>query len=94
VPERHRGYARELLAAIVPWQRWGIPEVVARRPGARAFFKGGWRPGLTHQVALVERGGSRLAVAVMTSDGPGLAYDQDTIAGIARRVLLRTPRSG
>ncbi len=93
VPARHRRYARELLAAIVPWQRWGIPEAVARRTGAKVLFKGGWRPGLTHQVALVERGGSRISLAVMTRDGPGIAYDQDTIAGIARRVLLPTPRS-
>ena len=86
--------ASMLLGAVVPWQRWGIPEVVARRAGAKAFFKGGWRPGLTHQVALIERGRSRIALAVMTSDGPGIGYDQDTIAGIARRVLLPTPRSG
>jgi hypothetical protein len=30
----------------------------------------------------------------MTADGPDLAYDQATIAGIARRVLLPAPRSG
>jgi beta-lactamase class A len=89
VPARHRRYARGLLSGIVPWQRWGIPEVVARRPGARAYFKGGWRRGLTHQVALVERGPRRIALAVMTSGEPDMPYDEDTIAGIARRVLLR-----
>jgi len=94
VPGRHRAYARKLLAGIVPWQRWGIPEAVARRAGATVLFKGGWRSGLTHQIALVERGGTRIALAVMIRDGPDIAYDQDTIAGIARRVLLRAPRSG
>jgi hypothetical protein len=94
VPARHRRYARRLLSEVVAWQRWGIPEVVARRPGAAAYFKGGWRPGLTHQVALVERGPRRIALAVMTSGGPDMAYDEDTIAGIARRVLPPAPRSG
>ncbi|CAA9520528.1 MAG: hypothetical protein AVDCRST_MAG13-3350, partial [uncultured Solirubrobacteraceae bacterium] len=94
VPARHRRYARKLLSGIVAWQRWGIPEVVARRPGARAYFKGGWRIGLTHQVALVERGPRRIALAVMTSGGPDMAYDTATIAGIARRVLLPGRRTG
>ncbi len=94
VPARHRRYARALLSGVVASQRWGIPEVVARRPGAAAYFKGGWRPGLTHQVALVERGSRRIALAVMTSGGPDMAYDAATIAGIARRVLPPTPGSG
>jgi hypothetical protein len=45
-------------------------------------------------VALVERGPRRIALAVMTGGDPDMAYDEDTIAGIARRVLLPAPRSG
>jgi hypothetical protein len=91
VPARHRRYLRSLLSGIVPAQRWGVPEAVARRPGAAVLFKGGWRPGLTHQAARVERGGRRLGLVVMIEGGPSMPYDEDTIAGIARRVLIPAP---
>jgi hypothetical protein len=86
VPRSHRRYARKLLSSIVRGQRWGIARA-ARRRHMRVFFKGGWRPGIDHQVALVERGGQRLALAVLTSGSPSAAYGQETIERIARRVL-------
>lgn len=86
VPAGHRAFARRLLSSIIAGQRWGIAPVAARR-GFKVFFKGGWRTGITHQVALLERGGRRVALAVLTSDEPSLAYGQQTIAGIAARVL-------
>ncbi|HWI70516.1 MAG TPA: serine hydrolase [Baekduia sp.] len=86
VPATHRRFARKLLSSIVGWQRWGIPPVAARHD-LKAFFKGGWRTGITHQVALLEKGDRRIALAVFTSGEPSMAYGEQTIAGIATRVL-------
>jgi hypothetical protein len=87
VPRAHRAYARALLASIVRVQSWGIAPV-GRRRRYRVFFKGGWRTGIIHQVALLERDGRRVALAVLTRS-PGMAYGEATIAGIAARVLAR-----
>ena len=86
VPKRHRTYARALLGGIVKPQRWGIAPVAERR-GFHVFFKGGWRKGITHQAALLERDGRRVALAVLTSDGPSVDYGSATLAGVAARVL-------
>jgi hypothetical protein len=87
VPARHRPYARRLLSSIVTWQRWGIPPAARQRRGAKAFFKGGWRPGLVHQAALVQRGDQRLGLAILTSGQPSHEYGRQTVEGVARRVL-------
>jgi len=89
VTQRHRAYARGLLAAIVPDQRWGVPRAVPE--GWRVFFKGGWRPlgsrYLVNQSALIESGDRRAALAVLTVDNPSHEYGTETIRGVARRVL-------
>jgi hypothetical protein len=89
VPKRHRPYARYLLSHVTPVQRWGVGQAVAH--DERAFFKGGWRPQgggwLVHQVALVERGGKRVSLAVLTDHDRDFVYGQDTIKGVARRAL-------
>jgi hypothetical protein len=90
VPARHRDYARDLLSSIVASQRWGIPPVSP--PGWQIFFKGGWRPrgGWTvGQVALIERGSRRLAVAILTRGNGTFAYGRATVRGVAARLLLR-----
>jgi hypothetical protein len=87
VPRRHRAYARSLLSSIAPEQAWGIAPV-ARARRFRVFFKGGWRTGIAHQVALLERAGRRMALAVLTRS-PTVPYGEATIAGVAARVLSR-----
>jgi hypothetical protein len=89
-PRRHRAYLRELLGSIVPSQRWGIAPVASER-GFHIMFKGGWRTGIFHQVALLERDGRRVALAVLTS-GTDHGYGRETQWGIAARVLARPPR--
>lgn len=88
-PPTHRAYALGLLRRIVPAQRWGIPRAAA---GWRITFKGGWFESrhLWHQVALLERGKTRLVLAVLTDRSPNDAYGQATIEGVARRVLSRS----
>ena len=90
VPRAHRRYARKLLSSVVSWQRWGIARVAHRRH-MKAFFKGGWRVGILHQAALLERANGRVALAVLTSDSPSEAYARETMERIAARVL-RPPR--
>lgn len=91
IPRRHRAYARGLLSGIKRSQRWGIPPA-ATAHGLRVFFKGGWRAGITHQVALLERTKRRrIALAVLTRS-PNRPYGIATIAGVTRR-LLSPPRS-
>jgi beta-lactamase class A len=86
VPAAHRRYARKLLSSIVGPQRWGIARI-ARGERVKAFFKGGWRNDVTHQVALLERSGRRIALAVLTKGSPSMAYAVETIERIAARVL-------
>jgi hypothetical protein len=88
-PPRRRGFERRLLETVSPEQSWGIP--TAARPRWRTYFKGGWRPEsdtmLEHQAAYLERGGRRVAIAVLTSGGPGDRYGRATITGVTRRLL-------
>jgi hypothetical protein len=88
-PPRHRRYARGLLRSIVPGQRWGIPAGLPR--GARAYFKGGWRPvaggWIVNQAALVERGKRRVALAVLTDHDRTDGYGHETIRGLTSRLL-------
>jgi hypothetical protein len=89
-PKRHRTYLRTLLASIVSWQRWGIAPVAEARE-FHIMFKGGWRNGISHQVALLERDGQRIALAVLTSGAPD-PYGRLTETGVAERVLAVRPR--
>lgn len=95
VPPTEQRYARSLLETVSPEHSWGIP--VAARPRWRVFFKGGWRPEgdgeLVHQAALLERGPRRVSIAVMTDENPLMTYGEESIEGVARR-LLQTPPAG
>jgi hypothetical protein len=93
LPARHRDYAMELLRTIVPKQRWGFGRL-AYPPGWELFFKGGWGSGsglVEHQVALLRRGGERVAVAILTTGSPSHAYGKRTLEGVAARLLAGLP---
>jgi len=93
VPKRHRGYARWLLSHIVPRQRWGIGKVETK--GWRKFFKGGWGSGtgaVDHQVVLLRRkDGTRVGLAVMTTNSPSHHYGKRTLKGVFARLLRGLP---
>jgi beta-lactamase class A len=85
----HREFALELLAGIVPDQRWGIP--AAAGEAWTVWFKGGWRPSstgsLVHQAALLRDGNRRVAIAVLTEGQPSHTYGTETVRGVAQRLL-------
>lgn len=88
VPGRHEGYARNLLRTIVSSQRWGIPE--AAPDEWTPYFKGGWgsATGLrTHQVAFLEDGERRIALAILTTGNPSHDYGTRTVRGVASRLM-------
>ncbi len=89
VPRAHRDYARRLLSSIAPEQSWGIEQAAGDR--FEPYFKGGWLPTaggqLVHQAALLERGGRRLSVAVLTDGSPSFDYGVETVRGVAERIL-------
>jgi hypothetical protein len=88
VPRRHRRFARSLLASVIGPQRWGIPPVRPR--GWQVYFKGGWLPPrVVNQSALVKRGHTRIGIAVLTDDDPSFGYGQQTITGVAKRLLVK-----
>jgi hypothetical protein len=87
-PRRHRAYALRLLRTISPSQRWGIARV--KPAGWRLYFKGGWGSGtgwVDHQVALLTRGDERVSVAILTHLDGSHAYGEETLRGIALRLL-------
>jgi beta-lactamase class A len=88
IPRRHRAYGMWLLSHVIRSQQWGIARAVPR--GWKLYFKSGWGSGsgaVDHQVALLERGGRRVAVAIMTTGNPSHASGAATLRGVARRLL-------
>jgi hypothetical protein len=88
IPKRHERYARWLLSHIVKPQRWGIAKVTPS--GWRLFFKSGWGSGtgrVGHQVAWLEKGDRRVALAITTEFSPSHAYSKRTLRGVAARLL-------
>jgi hypothetical protein len=94
IPPQFRAYARSLLSGIDPSQSWGIP--AEARPAWRVFFKAGWRGTdegqLVTQIARLESGPRRIAIAVMTVSDPSMEYGEETIEGVAARLLTGKPR--
>ncbi len=91
IPARYYGYAKYLMSTIEPEQSWGVPPVA--RPRWQVFFKTGALPsrGLFNEVARLERRGVSFDVAVFTDGDPSMAYGEQTIEGVAER-LLRAAR--
>jgi hypothetical protein len=91
IPARFYGYASYLMSGIEPSQSWGIPPVA--RPRWQVLFKTGWLPeeGVFTEVARLQRGGITFTVAVLTSGEPSMTYGQQTIEGLAERLLGRAP---
>ena len=61
-----------------------------RPPGWALYFKGGWGSGTgwaDHQVALLRRGRRRLSVAILITSSPSHAYGNETLRGVAARLL-------
>jgi beta-lactamase class A len=88
IPDRHDDTARRLLSSIVRSQRWGIPR--AAPAGWDVYFKGGWGSGtgrVTHQVAFLEQGDRRIAVAILTEFSPSHGYGTRTVRGVAARLF-------
>lgn len=89
VVERHREYARTLLATVVPEQRWGVP--AAAPPGFTLMFKGGWRPTATgrlvNQVALLQAGETRIGLAVLSDGSERHERGVRTVEGVMKRLL-------
>jgi hypothetical protein len=81
-------YAKSLLRTITSSQSWGIP-AAARARGWHVWFKGGWRGDITHQSAQLIRGEIKIAISVLTTANPSMAYAEQTIAGITRRLIRR-----
>jgi hypothetical protein len=93
LPARHEAYAKHLMADIVPSQRWGVGQVPMH--GWHLHFKGGWGSGtgrVDHQVAFLDSHGYRIALAIFTEFDPSHAYGEETLRGVAERLLRRLPR--
>ena len=91
IPPQFYPYARGLLDGIEPSQSWGAPPVA--RPAWQVFFKTGALPeeGLFNEVARLERPGVTFALAVLTEADPSMGYGEQTIEGVAARLIARSP---
>ncbi len=88
IPKRHRDYAMHLLTQVVGWQRWGIPPVAP--DGWKLHFKGGWSGAPSwrvNQVMQLRRAPRRLSVAILTREQPSMAYGEESIEGVAKRLF-------
>ena len=94
IPGPHRHFAMRLLAQVVSYQRWGIPDGIGR--GWHIYFKGGWRGTargqLVHEMAVLHSGPRKISLAVLTDGNPSMGYGIETIEGVARRLVPPVPR--
>jgi hypothetical protein len=91
IPHQFWPYARGLMAGIEPEQSWGFPEVA--RPRWQVFFKTGALPseGLFNETARLERPGVTFTASVFSTGDPSQAYGEETMRGVAARLLAHEP---
>ena len=82
-----RNYALNLMAHVIPSQRWGVP---AGAPASlTVHVKNGWLPLATHgwhvhSIGAFTGPGGGYSIVVLTLDNPTMAYGIATIEAIAR----------
>ena len=84
-----RDYALDLMADVIPAQRWGVPTGAPRR--LVVHVKNGWLPLAPYGWRINSIGGftghgSRYSIVVLTQDNPTMAYGIRTVETIARVV--------
>jgi beta-lactamase class A len=84
-----RDYVLDLMAQVIPSQRWGVP--AGAPTSLTVHVKNGWLPLFTHGWrihsigAFTGRGGG-YSIVVLTQDNPTMLYGIDTIEAIAKVV--------
>ncbi len=93
IARKHRNFGMYLLRHIIPSERWGIGQINVN--GWKLYFKGGWGYGtglIDSQVAMLERGCTRVSIAVLTMHDYSQAYGDSTLRNIFSRLLKGFPR--
>jgi len=96
---RSRDYVLDLMARVIPAQRWGVP--AGAPTSLTVHVKNGWLPLDTHGWRIHSIGcftgrGGGYSIVVLTEDNPTMTYGIDTIEAIAKvinRDLNPTARS-
>ena len=83
---RSRDYVLDLMARVIPSQRWGVP--VGAPTTLTVHVKNGWLPLLTngwriHSIGAFTGPGGGYSIVVLTQDNPTMTYGIDTIEAIA-----------
>jgi beta-lactamase class A len=84
-----RSYALELMAEVIPGQRWGVPD--GAPASLTVHVKNGWLPLATHGWRIHSIGsftghGTSYSIVVLTQDNPTMAYGITTIEKIATAI--------
>jgi hypothetical protein len=91
-----RSYALQLMAQVIPSQRWGVP--AGAPTSLTVHIKNGWLPRATHGWRIHSIGcftghGGGYSIVVLTQDNPSMPYGITTVQAIAR-VINRDLNSG
>jgi len=82
-----RSYALQLMAQVIPSQRWGVP--AGAPTSLTVHIKNGWLPRATHGWRIHSIGcftghGGGYSIVVLTQDNPSMPYGITTVQAIAR----------